>query len=189
MRFWIRLVFVTVLAGAFAAPALAQKAERREKVKKKLKAMRAYVLTEELGLDDTTAAKVFPILSDYDVELEKVAKTGVELRDKARQAEADGDDKALDKIIDELVANQRKRWDLDEERFEKLRKVLTTKQAAKLLIVLPEIDRQVMQAARRAARGEKADKPAKGKAGKRKARGKAGRRGNDEMLDNPFDGP
>ncbi len=153
MHAWIRLLIVTVIATAVAAPAMARprngarvaQADRRDKVKKKLRTMRAYVLTDELGLDEATAAKLFPILADYDDEFEAVAKAGVALRTRAREAADKGDDKALDTIIDEVVANQRKRWELDEARFKKLRKVLTTRQAARILVVLPEIDRKILQ--------------------------------------------
>src|SRR5882724_11190230 len=43
-------------------------AERREQVKKKIRAMRAFTLTEELALDEATASRLFPVLARYDDE-------------------------------------------------------------------------------------------------------------------------
>lgn len=155
----------------------ADKAEKkRAKLKKKIRTMRAIVLAEELDLDEDTAAKLFPILNKYDDEFAKLAKEAGELRD---QIDATTDDAALDDLVDDLVANQRARWSLDEDRFKACRKVLSARQAAKILVVLPEIDRKILQGARKAIAGKAAKKA---KAGKKKR--KAATPSDDVM--NPF---
>jgi hypothetical protein len=134
------------------------KAERKKaKLKKRLRTMRAVFLIDELELDEETAAKLMPILNKYDDEFAKLAKEALDLRARLDSA-ADAD---LDDLIDDLVANQRARWTLDEKRFKEVRKVLTRKQAARILIVLPEIDRRLLEGARKAIKGPKARKKAR----------------------------
>jgi len=164
-------------AGLGDPPRVAQadrQAERKKaKLKKRLRAMRAVILIDELELDEDTAARLLPILGRYDDELARLAREAIDLR-----ARIDGAaDDELDDLVDDLVANQRSRWDLDEKRFAEVRKVLTRRQAARILVVLPEIDRKILEGARKALRA-----PAK-KAGK-KARGKKAPA--DDELKNPF---
>ena len=143
----LTILLALFVAGAVARPAEAQKAGRVERVKKKLRAMRAMLLVDELDLDETTATKLMPVLDKFDDDFAKLAKENLELRAKL---ETTTDDDQLDAVIDDLVANQRARWDLDEARFKEVRKVLTRRQAAKILIILPEIDRKILEGVRRA---------------------------------------
>lgn len=156
---------------------VAQAADRKERIKQRIRTVRAVILADELALDEATAAKLVPILNRYDDELAKLARESLELR---KLAETTRDDAALDDVIDKLVANQRARWDLDERRFAEVRKVLTARQAARILVVLPEIDRRILAGARRALKQE-------GKAAKRKAKRarKRGQPAGDEVK-NPF---
>ena len=129
------------------APSNAQKIER---IKQRILALRAARLTDELGLDEKQAAKLFPVLAKYDDTFAKLLREAVDLRKQAQDAAARNDDRALDDIIDKLVANQRSRWDTQEARFKDVRKVLTPEQAARLLVVLPQIDRQIANQLRKA---------------------------------------
>lgn len=189
----MRKILILILMLAVATPALADgprrgdrvsqadKAEKkRAKLKKKIRRMRAIVLAEELDLDEDTAAKLFPILNKYDDEFAKLAKEAIDLRKAAETA----DDDDLDELIDDLVANQRARWDLDQDRFAAVRKVLTARQAARILVVLPEIDRKILQGARKALAGAKGQKAKKAK--KAKAAKKA--KGTDDDIEDPFAG-
>jgi hypothetical protein len=170
----LTLLFVILFAASAAAPADAQKATRVEKVKKKLRAKRAMLLVDELDLDETTATKLMPVIDRYDDDFAKLAKENLALR---KKLEATSDDAELEKVIDALVANQRARWDLDEARFAEVRKVLSPRQAATILVVLPEVDRRILEGVRRAI-----DKPAKA----RKRGGKKGRKARGSgTLDDP----
>jgi hypothetical protein len=128
----------------------ARMAERREQIKKKIRAMRAYTLTEELGLDERTAARLFPALGRYDDESDKLLERRVDLQYRLRQAESLRDPRALDRLIDEAVANQRSLWDLEDRRVAELRKILTPAQTARLLVVLPALERKIERQLRRA---------------------------------------
>jgi hypothetical protein len=165
------LMSITVLGlalafvGASAHPAAAGKGDKAERVKKKIRAARAMALVNALDLDETTATKLEVVLDKYDDDFAKLAKENIELRDKIDTASDDD----MDKLVDDLVANQRARWDLDEARFKEVRKVLSARQAAKILVVLPEIDRKILAAVKRVIDGGPKGGKGKGK-GKKKGR-------------------
>jgi hypothetical protein len=124
--------------------------ERREQIKKKIRAMRAYTLTEELALDEQTAGRLFPVLARYDDETDKLLEKRIDVQRRLRHADSIKDAKAVDRLIDEAVANQRGFWDLEEKRVTDLRKVLTPVQAAKLLVVMPMLERKIQNQLRKA---------------------------------------
>src|SRR6188472_2995150 len=133
----IRL-FVLAIVIALASPAAAQPAaqqgqqaapqDRREKIKKRIRALRAYTLTEELSLDEQTAGKLFPLLAKYDDEFDKLLTARVDLEKRLQDAGAQTDGKAIDKLIDEAAANQKALWDTETKRLAELRKILTPQQ-------------------------------------------------------------
>lgn len=125
-------------------------AERREQIKKKIRAMRAYTLTEELALDEPTAGRLFPVLSRYDDQTDKLLERRLDLQRQLRHADSLKDPRAIERLLDEAVANQRGFWDLDDKRIAELRKVLTPLQAAKLLVVLPALERKIQGQLRKA---------------------------------------
>lgn len=146
-------------AGGPGRPAAAPPADsKREQIKRKLLALRAFRLTEELRLDETSAARVFPVLSKYDPQLEQLTTERLLL---LRQLRGTLTAAAADDVINRAVANRRALLDLEERRLADLRKVLTPQQTARLLVVLPEIEtqlkRQIRQIVRKQSRAEPAD--------------------------------
>jgi len=125
-------------------------AERRERIKKRLRAMRAYTLTEELALDEPTAGKLFPVLARYDDETDKLLQTRVDIQRRLRRADTMRDARALERLIDEAIANQHGFWELEDRRLGDLRKILTPAQIAKLLVVMPALERKIQNQLRRA---------------------------------------
>ena len=167
--------------------------QKVERVKQRILALRAARLTSELNLDEKQAAKLFPVLSKYDDTFAKLLKEAVELRKQAQAAAEKNDDAALNDIIDKLVANQRQRWDTQEARFKDVRKVLTPEQAARLLVVLPQIDRQISNQLRKAlgrpGRGsDYVGKPG-GRGHRRAGANAGGGDSDDDDLDDNDDGP
>jgi hypothetical protein len=135
-------------AGRVAAPA--GNVERREQIKKKIRAIRAYTLTEELALDEQTAGRLFPVLARYDDETDRLLEKRVDVQRRLRRADAVRDPRAVDRLIDEAIAVQRGFWDLEDRRVTELRKILTPVQTAKLLVVLPALERKIQNQLRRA---------------------------------------
>ena len=156
----MRLLVILTLALALAAPrasaqpgpgpAPAPAVDRREAIKKKIRAMRAYTLTEELQLDEKTAGKLFPVLAKWDDVTDKLLVQRVDLTRQLRQSDQLRDPKAIERLIDDAVANQKAFWDLEDKRLVELRRILTPVQTARLLIVLPEFERKIQNQLRRA---------------------------------------
>jgi hypothetical protein len=130
----------------------------RNEVMDQMRTMRMWKLTEALKLDQATAAKVFPVLAQYDEKGKAISKERWELaRDVQDQVEAGKHDEAkLRKLIDHLQANQARRNALDEERFKALKTALTPLQQAKLLLLLPRIEDDFRHRIREAIRAQKA---------------------------------
>jgi Spy/CpxP family protein refolding chaperone len=115
-------------------------------------------LTEELKLDQAAAAKVFPVLAQFDEKGKDISKERWELAGDVREQVQSGkpDDRKLRQLIDQLQANQQRRNALDEERFKALRQALTPLQQAKLLLLLPRIEDDFRHRIREAIRAQKA---------------------------------
>ncbi len=141
----VMLLAATASAQAPRGPAV----DKREQVKKKIRAMRAFTLTDELSLDEKTAAKLFPILSRWDDVTDKLLQQRVVIQRKLNSGQIT-DSKQLDKLIDDAVANQKAFWDLEDKRLAEMRKVLTPQQTARLLVVLPAFERKIQNQLRRA---------------------------------------
>ena len=128
--------------------------ERREQIKKKIRALRAYTLTEELALDEQTAARLFPLLARYDDDFDRLLEQRVEVQRRLRRA-ANQDPRVVDGAIDAAIANQRGFSDLQDKRVQALRKILTPAQTARLLVVLPAIERRIENQLRKAIVGRR----------------------------------
>lgn len=151
----IALALATAAPVVHAQPAPAASENRREKIKKKIRALRAYTLTEELTLDELTAGKLFPVLAKYDDVFDKLLQGRAELERRLKDADSIKDPRAIDKLVDEAVANQRAFWDAEDKRLAELRKILTPAQTARLLVVLPALERKIQNQLLRAIRGGK----------------------------------
>lgn len=167
------LVWLTAVNIAVAEAQNAQQ-QRRDKIKQKVRALRAYTLTEQLELDEATAAKLFPALAKFDDEFDKLLHARADLQRRLNDAGSLKDAKAVDKLIDEAVANQRAIWDTEVKRLEQLRKILTPAQVARTLVVLPAMERKIQNQLRRVVQ-------------KKKARAGGGGQGGD-LVEDPFDG-
>lgn len=159
------LTVAVVPSVALAQPGAGRRppAGRLDEIKKKIRALRAYTLTEELALDEASAGKVFPVLAKFDDELDKVMAARAGLQRQLNHPPADP--KALDRLIDEAVANQRALWDLETKKLGELRAVLTPQQTARLLVVLPALERRIQNRLRKALKGNQGGRGGAGGAG------------------------
>jgi Spy/CpxP family protein refolding chaperone len=133
---------------------------KRDKIRKKIRSMRAWRLTEALDLDESTAAKLFPIINEYDEKYAKLSRSTRDTRRKLRKAldASKPDTKTVDSLIDEMQQQQQANYEWQRDRFKAVRKVLTPEQSAKIIVILPELDRQIRQEIRNAMRGTKRGK-------------------------------
>ena len=112
-----------------------------------MRALRAWRIVEELKLDENASARLFPILARYD---EQELALAAERRDIAQElrtllAAPRPDDAKLSAAIDRMIANRVKRHAFKDERIKELRKVLTPVQQAKLVLLLPRLEREFAQ--------------------------------------------
>ena len=124
---------------------------KRDRVKKRIRAMRAYALTTELGLEADDAGRLFPLLQKFDDDFDRLLATRTQLQRKLDDTSG-MNVKAIDKLIDESLANQRDFWNLEEKRIAELRKILTPTQVARLIVVLPALERRITNQLRKAAK-------------------------------------
>ncbi|HTE56370.1 MAG TPA: hypothetical protein VK698_36200 [Kofleriaceae bacterium] len=144
-------------AGDPPAAANPRRAARRERVRQRIRAMRAWYLTEQLQLDDTTAGRLFPLLGQYDDRIAAVHQRGVQLR-RALRREMSAPrpaQPAIDHLLDELLTHYDNLYRVQRERLVAVRKVVTPAQTAKLVLLLPRLDDAVRRQIQRAMRGRR----------------------------------
>jgi hypothetical protein len=132
----------------------------RGEVLDQMRAVRMWKVTQELKLDQATAAKLFPVLAKFDDESKAVAKERHEVaRAVAQEAHAESpNDARLRSLIDRLQANQTHRRALEDERFKALRQALTPLQQAKLLLLLPRLEDDFRHRVREAIEAQRKSK-------------------------------
>jgi hypothetical protein len=130
----------------------AQRETKRDRVKKRIRALRAYTLTEELGLNEADAGKLFPVLAKFDDEFDRLLAERQQLQQALDGAGDLKDKKAIDKLIDQSVANQRAVWEAEDKRIAEIRKILTPAQVARTLVVLPALERRIQNQLRNAVK-------------------------------------
>ena len=127
----------------------------RKEVVERMRALRAWKIVEELKLDESTSAKLFPVLAKYD---EQELTFSAERREIAQEirgllAAPKPDDAKLTAAINRMLANRAKRQTSRDERIRDVRKVLTPVQQAKLVLLLPRLEREFAHAIRDVAEG------------------------------------
>jgi hypothetical protein len=127
-----------------------QRETKRDRVKKRIRALRAYTLTEELGLNEADAGKLFPVLAKFDDDFDRLLTERQQLQQQLDGASNLKDKRAIDKVIDQALANQRATWDVEDKRIAEIRKILTPAQVARMLIVLPALERRIQNQLRNA---------------------------------------
>ncbi len=169
-----------------------RRAARRERLRQRIRAMRAWYLTQELELDEATADRLFPVLGRFDDRLDQVQQRGVQLRRALRRETRAPrpDPRAINRLVDDLLVHYEDLYRVQRDRLAAARRVVSPVQHARLILLLPEIDDAVRRQLQRALRGVKnPDAPGRFRRGLRKNR--AHRRGGPvgEPDSPPFDDP
>ena len=160
-----------------------QQLNKRERIKNRIRALRAYTLTEQLQLDEATAGKLFPVLAKYDNEFDRLLGARAEIAKRLAAASNGNDARAADKIIEEAVANQHAFWEMEDKRLAELRKILSAQQTAKLLVVLPPLERKIENQLRNAIQGKGPGQIPEGGAKGRRAMGQRNNSNDDDDDD------
>ena len=112
-----------------------------------MRALRAYKIVEELKLDENASARLFPVLAKFDErEMVLAAQRRDIIRELREQVESSHpDDGRIGKAIERLLANRARRHELRDEQIKEVRRVLTPVQQAKLVLLLPRLERDFAQ--------------------------------------------
>lgn len=164
MRPSLRMLAACVTALTLMAVgglAHADREGKRDKIREKLREMRMARLIEELDLDEATAAKLLPKVNSYYEKMGDVQKdTGEARRNLRGLLDAEKvDDAQVNKLIDRMLANREKVHQLENDMIKDVRKILKPAQVAKLIVVLPRINRGLEKKVRDAAHGGKSTDP------------------------------
>lgn len=166
------IVVVTVAAAVVVARAAAtddtqgkRRAGKRERMRERIELMKMWKLTGALDLDQKTAAGLFPMLHDYDVqqrELHQNRRDTVK-RMKAELATENPDSAALRGMISEFKQNERDTVKMRNKKLDDLSEFLTDRQRAQLIIMATGFKRDMQKLvrharARRSRRGGMSEK-------------------------------
>lgn len=142
------LIVVSLLALSFSYGAMAmenQQSRRRQDAKRvhdTVRLMRMWKLTEYLNLDEETSVKLFPILNRYDDQRLALneERVGV-LKDIKTELDKEApDEKKLGELVAKAEELHLKMEKINQDERNELKKVLSVKQQAKLLLFYRNFD-------------------------------------------------
>ncbi len=153
-----RSMMAAVLLGALALPASAQQRvpapgpradqpteQQREEIRRKMEAIRIARLTDELQLDEKTAAKFIPLLSALDQKRRTLLKENQEILREMRMLlnVPQPDQGKLKSAINKIEKNRDEMLNLRTKEFKVLKDNLTVQQQAKYLLFHQEFQREM----------------------------------------------
>lgn len=120
---------------------------QQERQRERIGLMMMWRLTEALELDQDTAARLFPMMREFDVEKRQLhEKRRDMIRQMKAEVEKDNPDRAvLRKMIDDFKQNEIDIVNLRNKRLDDLSKILSDEQVAKMIIFVPQFERNVRE--------------------------------------------
>ncbi len=114
----------------------------KQQMKERVEMMKMWKLTRILDLDQEAAAKVFPIMHEYDVKQHELRKQCADTIRQIRESlDSDAvDPAALGSLIDQFKKNEREKVGLRIERLDALSKVLSDEQIAEMIAIVPKFE-------------------------------------------------
>jgi hypothetical protein len=100
-------------------------------------------MIQQLGMDQTVAAHLFAIFARYDERqvILAVERHNIRCELRARVEAERADDASIGTTLDRLAANRSQVHALHDGRIREVRKALTPAQQARLLLLLPRLER------------------------------------------------
>jgi Spy/CpxP family protein refolding chaperone len=119
----------------------------KQKVKERVELIKMWKLTETLDLDQDTAMKLFPLLSEFDEKERDIRKKrGATMKQMNEELKKETTDPAaLRPLIQQFKQNERDLTEVRMERLDALSKVLTDEQVAKLIALVPKMERKMKE--------------------------------------------
>src|SRR5262245_36242059 len=155
----LRNRLITLFLALVPAIAAAQPGRAREELKQRVRTMKIAAIVGALDLDEQGAARLVPVLSRAYDAMAPIVRDSGEARRELRALLAAGetrpgdprDDPRIDQLVERLLVDRQKMEATQVQMLRDARRVLSARQAARLVLVLPEVDRQIAQRIRRAA--------------------------------------
>lgn len=123
---------------------------RREKLKRHVRTLRAYALTDQLSLDESTGNRLWPVLARWDDEIDRLVQERRELVRQLDAASTNRDVRAVERLLDAVAANHRAFGHAEDQRIIELRKILPPVQVARLLVAVQKFERKLQRKLQRA---------------------------------------
>ncbi len=142
------LVSLTVFAGEafsqrFAGAEGPPSKEQKQEIRKRIETLKMWQLTKTLDLTEERAAKLFPVINEYDKKRFAVRRDiRKEMRTLKKSVDA-ASEKNLIKMIDGLENRHRRLQGIDNEEMKRLRDILTARDLAKFIIFKQDFDREM----------------------------------------------
>ena len=146
----VTAVFATIAVAQPGPPddmGMKRRHERRDKAetRERVEMMKMWKLTDALDLDQETAAKLFPLMNEYDSKIREIRKqrheTTKQMREELKKSEPDS--AALRRMIDDFKKNELDTTDTKIKKFEDMSKLLSDVQAAKAILLIPKFERDM----------------------------------------------
>jgi Spy/CpxP family protein refolding chaperone len=140
MKFAKLLVILTMTAVAGLAiaqpPSMPENGPMREKVRERLKTMKIWKLTEEVGLSSEQSEKFFPLYNRHEKAIEEIdARRGELINRLERLANSqEASDKEISELSDQLESFPRSMMEERARFFKEAGSILGPRQLAKLMV-------------------------------------------------------
>jgi hypothetical protein len=130
------------------------------RVRKKVEALRAWQLTEELDLDQETSSMLFPAMKDADEDRWRIEVQNRALFRDMVHLVNDGkpDSGKINDILDQLQANRKEMARVEERHIKKIREILSPEDAARYLMFTLRFQKELREKAARAFRESRRSK-------------------------------
>lgn len=142
-----RSLMAMILGGALtlSTVAMAQDGQKRAQVRQRITEYAMNQIQAQLGLDAPTLQRFRAVAEKYEPQIAGLHKEmGMAMKElRAQLAAAQPDDARLSQLSDTVINDRSKVQALEAQRTADNRRVLTPSQFAKLIVVWPQINRQV----------------------------------------------
>jgi Spy/CpxP family protein refolding chaperone len=124
------------------------------RVRKKVEALRAWQLTEELDLDQETSSKLFPAMKDADEARWRIEAQNRALFQEMVHLANDGkpDSGRINNILDQLQANRMEMARIEEQHMKRIRQIFSPEDAARYLMFTLRFHKELREKAARSFR-------------------------------------
>jgi hypothetical protein len=114
-----------------------------EKTQKRVEALRMWKLTQTIDLDEKTAARLFPVINEYDrkrLTTEKQMRKNMRILRRSVNIASEED---LQNLMKTLKSHHLRLQEIQHEEMNKLKDILTVRDQAKFIIFKQDFDREM----------------------------------------------